>query len=170
MPPPPVCGAPAGYDGERELPGACADEAGGAGVAEPRAPDERGDAGALDDALADDVALGEDDALAPLCGPDAETDGVKIAGCVDDGDVVQAATASATQTVKVAAPTAVIAVLTAGPAVYARAFMKPPANGLSRWPSGRKLLTVPSTGIRPEFADGSRREWHVFHLTIRLRE
>ena len=109
MPPPPVCGAAVGYDGVE--------------AAEPRAPDERGDAGALDDALADDDALGEDDALAPLCGPDAEADGVKIAGCVDDGDVVQAATARARQTVKVAAPTAVIAVLTAASAVDARTFM-----------------------------------------------
>jgi hypothetical protein len=116
------------------------DEVDGVGVAEPRAPDERWDAGALDAALADD------DALAPLCGPDAEADGVKIAGCVDDGDVVQAATARATQTVKVAAPTAVIAVLTAVPAVVARTFMKPPANGLFRWPSGRGATHRASDG------------------------
>jgi hypothetical protein len=131
VPPPPVCGAAVGYDGECELPGACVDEVDGAGAAEPRARDEPGAVGALDD------ALGEDDALAPLCGPDAEADGVKIAGCVDDGDVVQAATARATQTVKVTAPTAVIAVLTAESAVDARTFMKPPANELFRWPGDR---------------------------------
>jgi hypothetical protein len=105
-------------------------EVDGAGVAEPRAPEERGDAVALDGVLAE--ALAEDDALAPLCSPDAEADGEKIAGCVDDCGVVQAATARATQSVKVAAPTAVAAVLTAVPAVVARTFMKPPTNGLFR--------------------------------------
>jgi hypothetical protein len=146
------------------------DEADGTGVAEPRAPDERGDAGALDDVLAEDAALGEDDALAPLRGPDAEADGEKIAGCVDDDGVVQAATARATQSVKVAAPTAVAAVLTAAPAVVARAFMKPPTNGLFRWPCGRGATHRASDCHKAKFADGSFLEWHVFHLTIRLRE
>ncbi|HEX6521055.1 MAG TPA: hypothetical protein VF070_13765 [Streptosporangiaceae bacterium] len=134
-PPPPVCGAAVGYDGECELPGAYVNEVDGAGVAEPGAPDEREDAEALDDALADD-ALGEDDAPAPLRGPDAEADGVKIAGCADDDGVVQAATARAMQSVKVVAPTAVLAFLPAAQTVDARTFMKPPTNGLFRWPSG----------------------------------
>jgi hypothetical protein len=146
VPPPPVCGAAVGYDGECEAPGACVNEVDGAGVAEPGAPDEREDAGALDDALADD-ALGEDDALAPLRGADAEADGVKIAGCADGDGVVQAATARATQRVKVVAPTAVVAVLTTVPAVDARTFMKPPTNDYFAGQVVMEILTAPATGI-----------------------
>jgi hypothetical protein len=130
VPPPPVCGAAVGYDGEWDAPGAYVNEAdgaglesgaAGAGLVEPGARDERGEAWEADDALEDD------EAPAPLRGPDAAADGEKIAGCVDDGEVVQAATA-ATQTVKVAAPTAVIAVLATVPAGVARTFMKPPTE------------------------------------------
>jgi hypothetical protein len=132
VPPPPVCGAAVGYDGEWDAPGGAyvngADGAGlepGAaevGLVEPGALDERGEAWAVDDAPEDD------EALAPPRAPDAVADGVKIAGCVDDGEVVQAATVTATQTVKVAAPTAVVAVLAAVPAGVARTFMKPPTE------------------------------------------
>jgi hypothetical protein len=131
VPPPPVCGAAVGYDGEWDAPGAYVNEADGAGLepgaaeaglVEPGALDERGEAWDVDDAPEDD------EALAPPRGPDAAADGEKIAGCVDDGEVVQAATVAATQTVKVAAPTAVVAVLTAVPAGVARTFMKPPTE------------------------------------------
>ena len=136
MPPPPVCGAAVGYDGEWDaLGGAYVNEADGAGLepgtaevglVEPGALDDRGEALAVDDAPEEDAPT-DDEALAPLRGPDAIADGVKIAGCVDDGEVVQAATA-ATQTVKVAAPKAVVAVLAAVPAGVARTFMKPPTE------------------------------------------
>lgn len=102
------------------------------GAADPDAddlgvPEDRADAEVADGALADDDALA-------LAGPDTDAgeDGENIAGWVGDVDegrgFVQATTATATQTVTAAAPTAVVAVLTAAPASAARTFMKPPTE------------------------------------------
>lgn len=158
MPPPPVWGATVGNaavcddlcDGVCDALGAAyVNEVDGAGFALAVLGDaegERGEAEAEGDVRAEADVFADAGALADvfaeaeaLAGPDTDPDGEKIAGCVAAGEdaeeLVQAVTA-ATQTVKVAAPTAVVAILAAAPAGVARTFMKPPTEwiiSLAKW-------------------------------------
>lgn len=140
-----------------DLPGAAyVNEADGPGLAlaELGEADVRGEAGVLAEAealadaeaLAEDEGPAEDEAPALLPGPDTVPDGEKIAGCVEDGGLVQAVTA-ATQTVKVAAPTVVVAMLAAAPTGIARTFMKPPTE----------MNYLPAKGVLPATDGGSHR-------------
>ena len=73
------------------------------------------------------LSVGLAEADAPLLGcADAVEDGVNIAGCVDDGELVHAETVAETSTVKVAQLTAVSFAPPAVPRLVLRTFMKPP--------------------------------------------
>lgn len=130
MPPPPVWGATVGNDGVCDALGAAyVNEVDGAGFALAVLGDAEGERGEAEgEVRAEADVFPEAGALA---GADTDPDGEKIAGCVaageDAGELVQAVRA-ATQTVKVAAPTAVAAILPAAPAGVARTFMKPPTE------------------------------------------
>jgi hypothetical protein len=150
VPPPPVWGAPlgtAGPLGADELGGAYVNEADGLAVAVFVADaDPLAEALALVDALALADALEEAVVEAPASGPDVDVpgDGVKIAGCVDEGELVHAATAAEMKTVKVAAPTAVVVVLTAALPLVARTFVR---NGVfSICPLGYASRTYRESG------------------------
>jgi hypothetical protein len=93
--------------------------------------DALGDALALPLALALALALALDEPVdAPASGRGADADvpgdGVNIAGCggVDEGEVVQAATAAEMKTVRVTAPTAVAAFWAAAAPVIWRTFVR----------------------------------------------
>ena len=73
----------------------------------------------LAEALAVAVPDADDDA-------DEDPDGEKIAGTLDDGAPVQAETAAATRTIKVAQPRTASRGLLAGLAEVMRTFMEPP--------------------------------------------
>jgi Na+-transporting methylmalonyl-CoA/oxaloacetate decarboxylase gamma subunit len=77
----------------------------------------------LAEALAEalEVAVPDDDDDA-----DEDPDGEKIAGTLDDGEPVQAETAAATRTIKVAQPRTASRGLLAGLAEVMRTFMEPP--------------------------------------------
>jgi hypothetical protein len=77
----------------------------------------------LAEALAEalEVAVPDDDDDA-----DEDPDGEKIAGTLDDGAPVQAETAAATRTIKVAQPRTASRGLLAGLAEVMRTFMEPP--------------------------------------------
>ena len=75
---------------------------------------------ALAEAEVVEVAVPDDDEDA-----DEDPDGEKIAGTLDDGEPVQAETAVAMRTIKVAQPRTASRGLLAGPAVM-RTFMEPP--------------------------------------------
>lgn len=76
-------------------------------------------------------------AFVPAERAETDTDGVNIAGCVDDGELVHAETPAETRTAKVAAPTTAEVF----PAAVARTFMEPPCM------PGTGTLWLPASGI-----------------------
>lgn len=83
------------------------------------------------------VPVADDAALVPVERAETDTDGVNIAGCVDDGEPVHAETPAETRTAKAVAPTTAEAF----PAAVARTFMEPPCM------PGTGTLWLPASGI-----------------------
>jgi hypothetical protein len=149
VPPPPVAGAPAGYE-LAEGAGACvvgavvvgvASRAGLVGVAVGRPVDVADRSVDVAEGLAERLALGAGEPVGVLVFRCVDVDdGVNIAGAVEDGELVHAETVAKARTVKIAQLTTVSLALPVVPGAVMRTFMRPPY-------ARRATASFPAPGI-----------------------